>query len=49
MKYLKNRQEFLYKEIQIESINVSEQIKSSEMINEAFENDIVLCNKISKN
>ena len=40
MKYLKNRQEFLYKEIQIESINVSEQIKSSEMINEAFENDI---------
>ena len=40
MKYLKNRQEFLYKEVQIESINVSEQIKSSEMINEAFENDI---------
>lgn len=40
MKYLKNRQEFLYKEVKIETVNIQEQIKSSEMINEAFENDI---------
>lgn len=40
MKYLKNRQEFLYKEVKIETVNIKEQIKSSEMINEAFENDI---------
>jgi len=40
MKYLKYRQEFLHKEIKLESININGQIKTSEMINEAFENDI---------
>ena len=40
MRYLKSRNEFLYKEVTIDKSTINEQIKSSKMISEAFENDI---------
>lgn len=40
MKYLKYREDFLHKEIKLDESKIQEQIKSSEMISEAFENDI---------
>jgi hypothetical protein len=40
MKYLKYREDFLHREIKLDESKIREQIKSSEMISEAFENDI---------
>lgn len=40
MKYLKYREKFLNKEATIDGTNIYNQMKSSEMISEAFENDI---------
>jgi len=40
MKYLKYREDFLHREIKLDESKIQEQIKSSEMISEAFENDI---------
>jgi hypothetical protein len=40
MKYLKYREDFLHREIKLDKSKIQEQIKSSEMISEAFENDI---------
>ena len=40
MRYLKSMNEFLYKEVTIDKSTINEQIKSSKMISEAFENDI---------
>ena len=40
MKYLKYREDFLHKEHKLDKTKIREQIKSSQMISEAFENDI---------
>ena len=40
MKYLKYRGDFLYKDVQLDKSKIRENIQSSEMISEAFENDI---------
>lgn len=40
MRYLKSRNDFLYREVIVDKSNINEQIKSSRMIQESFENDI---------